>query len=86
MPTNIYESVKKAFQDIVAPELRALQVEIKRLDEKIDVGLGRLDEKIENVNEKITNLRDDIRSLKEEFRLAIDMHERIATLEAKIGH
>ena len=74
MPTNIYESVKKALQDIVAPELRALQVEIKRLDEKID-----------NVNEKVTILRDEVRSLKEEFRLAIDMHERIATLEAKIN-
>jgi hypothetical protein len=33
---GVYEEVKQALQDIVAPELRALQVEIKRFDEKID--------------------------------------------------
>lgn len=36
---GVYEEVKQALQDIVAPELRALQVEIKRLDEKIDIAL-----------------------------------------------
>lgn len=33
---GVYEEVKQALQDIVAPELKALQVEIRRLDEKID--------------------------------------------------
>lgn len=33
---GVYENVKKALQDIVAPELRALQTEIKRLDEKYE--------------------------------------------------
>ncbi len=32
---GVYEQVKKALQDIVAPEIRVLQVEIKRFDEKI---------------------------------------------------
>ncbi len=45
---GVYEEVKQALQDIVAPELRALQVEIKRLDEKIDSGIQRLDEKIDS--------------------------------------
>ena len=58
---GVYENVKKALQDIVAPELQALRVEIKRLDEKIDslreVEIKRLDEKIDSqsraINEKI---------------------------------
>ena len=33
---GVYENVKRALQDVVAPELRALKGEIKRLDEKMD--------------------------------------------------
>ena len=83
MAANIYESVKQALQDIVAPELKTiegqieslrveLRTEIKRLDEKIEGGLQRLDEKIGG--------------LKEQFELAINIHERLAALEAKVGH
>jgi len=35
MPISVYDQVKKALQDIIAPEIRSLTVEIKRLDEKI---------------------------------------------------
>lgn len=90
MPASIYENVKKAIQDIVAPELKTIQgqietlraeakgraaelrAEIRRLDEKIDGNSKRLEEKIEGI--------------KEQFNLAIDIHERLAALEAKIGH
>ena len=40
---SVYEQVKQALQDIVAPELKALQIEIKRLDEKIEAAI---DEKL----------------------------------------
>ena len=85
--------VKRLIQEMVVPDLQeikaklgTMEVEIRRLDEKIDgveekmgIGLKRLDEKIEGVKE-------DVRNLRSEFHLAIDMHERIAALEAKIGH
>jgi len=32
---GVYEEIKQALQDIVAPELRSLQTEIKRLDGKL---------------------------------------------------
>ena len=85
MPANIYESVKKALQDIIAPELKTIQGQIDSLRIELRSEIKRLDEKISGVNEKIENLREETRSMKEEFRLAIDMHERIAALEAKIG-
>jgi ABC-type phosphate transport system auxiliary subunit len=51
---GIYENVKQAFQDIVAPEIKnihgdikAIHVELKRLDEKMDSGFARLDQKID---------------------------------------
>jgi len=73
---GVYENVKKALQDIVAPELQALRVEIKRLDEKIDslreVEIKRLDEKIDSqsraINEKVDSLREvEIKRLDEKI-------------------
>lgn len=83
---NIYDTIRQVIQDAVAPQLREitgelklLHTEIKRLDEKIDFGLKRLDEKIDSVKE-------DVRNLREEFKLAIDIHERLAAVEAKLSH
>ena len=64
----------------------------ERLNEKID-GVDRrlnermdgLDGKIASVKEDVHNLRADLHNLRGEFRLAIDIHERLAFLEAKIG-
>ncbi len=96
MAVNIYETVKQAIQDVVAPGLKTiegqiqifraetdgkfaeLRSEIRRLDEKIDSGLSRLDEKIDSV-------RYDVQNLRTEFHMAIDMHERIAAIEAKLS-
>jgi len=51
---GVYESAKKALQDILIPQLRALQAEIRCLGEKIETsreqigsGYKRLDEKKE---------------------------------------
>ncbi len=78
----VYDQIKKAFQDIVAPEIRALQgdikalqVEVKRLDDKIDTGLKRLDDKIDTghkaLNDKmdmgLKGLEDKIDSLRREL-------------------
>ena len=39
---GVYDQIKKAFQDIVAPEIHELRGEIWRLDQKIDgVALAR---------------------------------------------
>ncbi|MBM4141344.1 MAG: hypothetical protein FJ242_07670 [Nitrospira sp.] len=79
---GVYEEVKQALQDIVAPELRALQVEIKRLDEKIDSGIQRLDEKIDS---KHNELVSEIRRIDEKIDIAIQIRERLAFLEAKVS-
>jgi len=68
---GVYEEVKQALQDIVAPELRALQVEIKRLDEKIDSFRNEVTAEIKRLDEKID--------------IAIQIRERLAFLEAKVA-
>jgi predicted nucleic acid-binding Zn-ribbon protein len=58
---GVYDQIKKAFQDVVAPEISALRGEITRLDEQID-GLRRemlahfeaMDQKIEAVQRELT--------------------------------
>ncbi len=90
MPANIYESVKKVIQDIVSPELKTIQGQIETLRAEAEgraaelrIEIRRLDEKIEASSK---GLEEKIGGLKEQFNLAIDIHERLATLEAKIGH
>ena len=61
---NVYEQVKQALQDVVAPELKGLQIEIRRLDEKIDSGLKRLDEKIDSKHDELLS---EIRRLDEKI-------------------
>ena len=47
---GVYDQIKKAFQDIVAPELHALRGEIRVLDQKIIA----LDQKIDAVDSRLT--------------------------------
>ena len=101
-------NLKQLIQDFVVPEFRALQGELKRLDEKLEgirievrsefhrldekidsfekkvqSELHRLDEKIDSLDKRVNQRLD---SLEKQLDLAIDIHERLASLEAKIGH
>jgi len=49
---GVYEEVKQALQDIVAPELRSIQVEIRRLDDKIDSIRNEIGTEIRRLDEK----------------------------------
>lgn len=101
------EAIQKILQETVAPgisdlreRLTRVEIEIKRLDDKIDNGLARLDDKIENglarLDAKIDNgfarmderfLRQDARMdhLEDKLSTALDIRERLAALEAKMA-
>jgi len=83
------ETIKKVIQELVVPDLKnivseikdiksdikVLTVEIKRLDEKIDVN-------VKGLNEKIDSTRKE---LNEKIDTALDIRERLARVESKIG-
>jgi hypothetical protein len=89
-----YDQIKKAFQDIVAPELHVLRGDIRLLDQKI----GGLDQTIGGVETRLGPKMDSLRAemlaeirrldtridgLDRELRTAIDIRERLAALEAR---
>ena len=80
---GIYDQIKAAIQDLVAPalheirgEMQAMRADIRRLDQKID----GVDEKIDNVVRRVDTRIDGV---DRELRTAIDIRERLAALEAR---
>jgi len=93
---NVYEQVKQALQDVVAPELKSLQVEIRRLDGRIDSlktelvsEIKRVDDKIvgmrNTLENRIDNLDDKIDRVDDKIDLAMQIRERLTALEVKLA-
>jgi len=66
-PMGAYDQIKKAFQDILAPEIHALRGEIQRLEAKIDGADARLTAKIETVDAKVEALDIKMMAMKGEL-------------------
>ncbi|MBI3305237.1 hypothetical protein HYZ80_02875 [Candidatus Parcubacteria bacterium] len=90
------DGVDKRLSEKIDGVDKRLSEKIDGLDEKIDGVDKRLSEKIggvaqhiDSVDKRIDSLRDEFSarfvSLEREISVAIDIHERLAALEAKIG-
>jgi len=97
-PMGVYDQIKKAFQDIVAPEIHALRGDIRLLGQKIDAVDQRLDQKIDGVDERLGQKIDEldqritqkIDGLDQRLSQKIDgvdqrLTQRIDGIEEKIG-
>src|SRR5215471_597958 len=91
---GIYDQIKSFFQDIVAPEIRAIRSDIQRVDEKIDGVDARLGDKINSLAAQVSSTKNELVSeirrvdvridgMERELRVAIDIRERLAALEAR---
>jgi len=56
----VYEQVKQALQDILAPELQALKAEIKRLDERVESLRNELLAEIRGVDERLKSTKTEL--------------------------
>lgn len=72
----IYDQIKQAIQDLIAPELHSLSAQIQRVDQKIDSLRTELIAEIRRVDARIDGLDRELRS-------AIEIRERLAALEAR---
>ena len=91
---GIDDQIKSFFQDIVAPEIRAVRADIQRLDEKVDGVDARLSDKISSLGAQMSSMKNELVSeirrvdvridgMERELRVAIDIRERLAALEAR---
>ncbi len=67
---TIYEQVRQALQDVVAPEIKELRAGIRRLDEKID--------------SRHNEVLSEIKRLDEKIELGFQFRDRLTALEAKV--
>jgi len=93
---GVYDQIKRAFQDLIAPELHAIRGDLRLLDQKIDGVDAHLSTKIDAIDQKIDSVKSELLSeirrvdtridgLDREVRTAIDIRERLAALEARRG-
>ena len=94
MAMGVYDQIKAAFQDIIAPEVHAVRGDIQRLDQKIDGVDARLTIKIDGLRTEMLSMKGEllaeirrldtrIDGVDRELRTAIDIRERLAALEAR---
>lgn len=89
---GVYDQIKSVFQDIVAPEIHSLRGEIGSLRSEVQ-GLGiRVDSLRVEMGSMKSELLAEIRrvdtridGVDRELRMAIDIRERLAALEARQG-
>lgn len=77
---SIYDQVKQALQDVVAPELKMIQAEIKRLDEKSDSSSEKFTVQINSLRAEVTT---EIKRLDEKFTAQIDSLKSGVTAQTK---
>lgn len=77
---NIVDSFREVVQDLLVPEVRALNVSVDSLRSEMNLGHERLEQ---TIRLGIENTNQAIRSLSEKLEFAIDIRERLAALEAR---
>jgi hypothetical protein len=89
---GMYETVKQAIQDLIAPDLERLKgqligvdARISAVDARIAALEKRVDEGFRAVNDRIDALKERVAESNKRLDEALDIRERLATLEAKFA-
>ncbi len=80
---GLYDQVKKALQDIVAPELHSIRADIHGLRSEMTSMKAELLAEIRRLDTRIDGVDRRLDSLERELRITMDVRERLATLEAR---
>jgi hypothetical protein len=78
MAANIYQAVKQAMQDLIAPHIESLKGDIGAV--RADVGAVRSE-----VHALRSEMHSEIRRIDDKLTWALDLRERIVAIEARLG-
>lgn len=79
--SDVVQSVRQLLQDFVAPELREIKGDVKRLDAKIDSDTNRLDERITSETKRLENKIDS-----ESRQLGADFKRLESKVDSSFAH
>lgn len=86
---NTYDTVKQAFQDLIAPQLAEIKGEINGSRIEMRTEIRRLDEKIDSLRAELSltrqHLDEKVSMLSRRLDEALEVRERLAALEAKLA-
>lgn len=92
MAANIYQAVKQAMQDLIAPQIESVKGDIAALRAELQGGHATLHAEIDSVRAEIGSVRSEVESVRREVHLlddkltwALDLRERIVALETKLA-
>ena len=96
MAANIYQAVKQAMQDLVAPQMECIKGEITALRAEMRGEVRALRGEMSGIDGRMTGLRGEIAGLRadvtanftrldERLTTALDLRERIVALEARLA-
>lgn len=79
------EAIQKNLQETVAPGISDIRERLAR----VEVEIKRLDDKIDTTNDRIGSLRNEmiseIRRVDQKIDLSLEFRERLAALEARVA-
>ena len=92
---SVYDQIKQALQDIIAPQLAEIRGEVHELRGGFRADLaelrgevhelrGELNGEIKALQSEVRCLDEKIDALSEKVDVTIELRERLATLEAKV--
>jgi hypothetical protein len=79
--SDVVQSVRQLLQDFIAPELREIKSDVKRLDSKIESDTSRLEEKITSETKRLENKIDS-----ESRQMGADMKRLESKVDSGFAH
>ncbi len=85
------DDIRKAFQDIIAPELRAISVRLESVEKRMDERLASLDKRIDAIDKRMDERLESFEKIVSErfsaldkaIDLKIDIDRRLQKVESR---
>jgi hypothetical protein len=89
MAMGVYDQIKTAFRDIIAPELQVLRGDIQRLDQRfdsVDQRFDSVDQRFDSIDQRFAGVYQRFDSLQQTFEQRFQgLNEKIDDLDVRLN-